>query len=233
MTHDSVAAAYNARAASYTASVGRVELWPAEDRELLLAWARGVEGPLLDVGCGPGHCTDLLRAEGADIVGIDPGSAFIGDARKRFPLTRFRIGRAELLEEQAASVGGVLAWFSLIHLPPEGLDVALREFARVVKPGGSVLIGFFLGGAAQPFAHPIAPAYYWSLDAMGDRLEAAGFSVRGWRVQGPEQQGAQALMVAERLHSAEEAGAPAPGGAIAVKLAQRFSHAEVHQGDTF
>lgn len=199
---DSVADAYNARAASYIANVGQVDLWPAEDRKLLLAWARSVEGLLLDVGCGPGHWTDLLRAEGADILGIDPGSEFVEHARGRFPLTKFRIGRAESLEERAASVGGVLAWFSLIHLSPPSLDVALEEFARVVKPGGSVLIGFFLGDAGQPFAHPIAPAYYWSVDALTQRLESAGFRVLGDRIQGPEVTGAQAAIVAERQSNA-------------------------------
>ena len=95
MTHDDVVDTYNARTAGYIASIGQVDKWLAADRELLTAWARRVEGLLLDVGCGPGHWPDLLRSEEADIVGIDPGSEFIENARKQFPFTKFRIGRAQ------------------------------------------------------------------------------------------------------------------------------------------
>lgn len=201
MTPDEVASAYNARAQSYIASVGQVESWPDVDRELLVAWAKGVEGPVLDVGSGPGHWTDLFRAEGVDVCGVDPASAFVEDAQQRFPLTKFRVGHAEDLDVADASIGGVLAWFSLIHIPPTELVSPLKEFQRALKPGGSLLLGFFLGESGQAFVHPIAPAYFWSIDALTELLDLAGFSVLSSRVHGEPAPGAQALIIAGRRAS--------------------------------
>ncbi|MBD1544477.1 hypothetical protein G9E11_19985 [Arthrobacter sp. IA7] len=50
-------------------------------------------------------------------------------------------------------LAGILAWYSLIHFEPAELPLILGEFARCVKPGGSVLLGFFDGPAGEPFPH--------------------------------------------------------------------------------
>ena len=95
-----------------------IEHAEAEDREYLLAWARGIRGPVLDVGCGPGQWTDFLRERDVDIAGLDPSTAFVEHARTNYPLSRYRLGRAESLGAPAESLGGVLAWYSLIPNPP-------------------------------------------------------------------------------------------------------------------
>lgn len=76
-----------------------------------------------------------------------------------------------------ASLGGILAWYSLIHTPPAELPAALVEFARAVAPGGSLLIGFFDGPPRQPFARAVTEAYFWSAEALSDLLAPAGFTV--------------------------------------------------------
>ena len=53
----------------------------------------------------------------------------------------------------------------------------MREFARCLAPGGTVALGFFDGAAGEPFDHAITTAYYWSVDALTDRLERAGFDL--------------------------------------------------------
>ncbi|MFC7789198.1 hypothetical protein ACU045_09475 [Microbacterium sp. MAHUQ-60] len=52
----------------------------------------------------------------------------------------------------------------------------LAEFARVLAPGGSILIGFFEGVPREPFAHAITTAYFWTPDAMTELLVEAGFA---------------------------------------------------------
>lgn len=177
MSIDRVCEAYSARADEYIEAVGRIEHAAEQDREYLLAWARGIEGRVVDVGCGPGQWTEYLRREGVEIEGIDPTEAFVEDAKKRYPDGRYRAGRAEDLGVGGESLSGVLAWFSLIHTPPESIDAPLAEFARCLGPGGSLLIGFFDGPAREPFDHAVTTAYYWSLDALAERIERAGFSV--------------------------------------------------------
>jgi len=169
--------AYSRRAGEYVEAVGKIEHAEAADREYLLEWARGVRGPVLDVGCGPGQWTDFLREHEVDIEGLDPSTAFVEHARRSYPLSRYRRGQAESLGVESKSLGGVLAWYSLIHTEPSGIDAALVEFARAIHPGGSLLIGFFAGVKLEPFDHAITTAYYWPVNALTERVERAGFTV--------------------------------------------------------
>lgn len=72
---------------------------------------------------------------------------------------------------------GILAWYSLIHLPPEELPSVLASLARELRPRGRLLLGFFEGEAAEPFAHAITTAYFWSVERMSEMLGVVGFDV--------------------------------------------------------
>jgi ubiquinone/menaquinone biosynthesis C-methylase UbiE len=198
MTIDRVSAAYSARVEEYIEVVGRIEHAAEQDRDFLIAWARGIGGRIIDVGCGPGQWTDFLRREGIDIEGVDPTAAFIADAARRYPRARYRVGRAERLGVRDESLGGVLAWFSLIHMPPETIDEPLAEFARCIAPGGGLLIGFFDGSAGEPFDHAVTTAYTWSAEALAERLEHAGFTVTEARTRVDPGVRPQGVIVARR-----------------------------------
>lgn len=172
-----VVAAYDARAAEYIAIAGSLEQMAAEDREVIAAWRDATTGPLLDAGCGPGHWTRFLADAGRDVVGVDASIAFIRAAQARFPGLDFQHGGFADLPVQDASVGGILAWYSLIHLDPAELRGVLAEFARALTPGGSLLIGYFAGEARTPFAHAVAPAWFWSADTLAEELDAIGLIV--------------------------------------------------------
>lgn len=88
-------------------------------------------------------------------------------------------GRAEHLDAEDASVGGVLAWYSLIHTDPAHVPGVLTEFARVLTPGGSLALGFFEGSEVAPFDHAVTTASFWPLDVLARLVEAAGFTVTG------------------------------------------------------
>lgn len=76
-----------------------------------------------------------------------------------------------------ASARGVLAWYSLIHLPPADLDLAIAEIARVLAPGGSLLCGFFDGAEVTEFDHAVAPAWRWPAEEVAARWAAHGFEI--------------------------------------------------------
>ena len=174
---DRIREAYSARAAEYADVLGHMRAVAEPDRALVGRWADGLTGPILDVGCGPGHWTAMLRARGCAVAGVDPVPAFVAHARRAHPAVPFAVGTATALEARDGSLGGVLAWYSLIHADPDTVDAALVEFARCVRPGGGVLVGFFEGPVLEAFAHAIVTAHRWPIDAFAARMEAAGFTV--------------------------------------------------------
>jgi SAM-dependent methyltransferase len=199
VTVDAVREAYSRRAAEYVEVVGKIEHAAMQDREYLLAWARGVEGLIIDAGCGPGQWTNYLQHKGIDIEGIDPVATFVDGAKKRYPSARYRVGRAEDLGVHDGSLGGVLAWFSLIHTAPNLIDEPLAEFARCIKPGGSLLIGFFDGAQREAFEHAVTTAYYWSVDALTEHVARAGFVMTDARTRTDPGVRPQGVIVAKRL----------------------------------
>lgn len=172
-----VAAAYDSRAAEYVAIGGRLEQMDGRDRELISRWRDETPGLLLDAGCGPGHWTGFLHDPGRESMGVDVSMEFLGSARREYPDVRFEHASFSELPVEDASVGGVLAWYSLIHTPPSAVPAVLAEFARVLAPGGGLLLGFFVGEPREPFAHAVTTAYFWSAQALTDLLTDAGFKV--------------------------------------------------------
>ncbi|MFD5215895.1 class I SAM-dependent DNA methyltransferase [Microbacterium sp. NPDC058345] len=177
MSDAQTAAAYDARAAEYIALVGEVDQLATQDREQIGAWADTVSGRMLDAGCGPGLWTRYLHDRGHDVLGVDLSERFVAHARAQHPHLELVHGSFAELPLPDAALGGILAWYSLIHTPPRELPATLVEFARVLAPGGTILLGFFDGAPREPFAHAVTTAYFWSPDALAELLEQAGFTV--------------------------------------------------------
>lgn len=177
MTDASIAAAYDARATEYVDVAGHISQMDAADRTLIARWRDATTGPLLDAGCGPGPWTSFLHDGRRDVVGVDISEQFIKAARQRHPHLRFDVGSFRALPYEDAALGGILAWYSLIHTPPADLPAVFTEFARVLVPGGALLIGFFDGASRRAFDHAVTTAYFWSPDDLRSLLAAAGFTV--------------------------------------------------------
>jgi ubiquinone/menaquinone biosynthesis C-methylase UbiE len=102
-------------------------------------------GPVCDVGCGPGRLTADLRDLGLDAFGIDLSPAMVDIARRDHPDLRFEVGSMTDLALADASVAGLFAWFSLIHVPDAEIPTVLAQFRRVLRPGGPLLVAFHVG----------------------------------------------------------------------------------------
>lgn len=173
-----VTGAYERRAAEYSDMIGSMDAAHPVDRALVDTWAAAVDGPVVDAGCGPGHWTDHLAGQGRDAWGVDLTPAFITRARASYPSSTFHLASLDHLPAADGTVGGVLAWFSLIHRAPTDVPAALVEFRRVLRdPDGRLLLGFFEGPAVEPFDHAVVTAYRWPVDAMCELVTAAGFTV--------------------------------------------------------
>lgn len=172
-----VQAAYSARSAEYAGLFGDIESTHPLDRALVRSWVDGICGHVLDVGCGPGQWSEFIASCGASVRGMDTVPEFVTHAQTHCPQVEFALGDFNVLPEPAGSVGGVFSWYSLIHHDPVSIHVPLSEFARVLAPGGGLLIGFFEGPTVEPFEHAVTTAYRWPVPELGSVVEEAGFDL--------------------------------------------------------
>jgi ubiquinone/menaquinone biosynthesis C-methylase UbiE len=178
MTMTEIGAAYDARAAEYIDLFGTIDQLAKRDRETITTWRDTTTGRLLDAGCGPGLWSQELTTSGVrDVVGVDASAEFVAAAQTRYPEVSFQRANLAALPLKDRSIGGILAWYSIIHTPPADLPAILEEFARVLTPGGSALIGFFDGEPGEAFDHAVHTAYYWSSEALGGLLAPHGLVV--------------------------------------------------------
>jgi trans-aconitate methyltransferase len=92
----------------------------------------------IDVGCGPGALTGVLVARlGAESVyACDPSPQFCDECAARHPGVVVTQGRAEAIPFETAEADHAMAQLVLHFVSEPGH--AVREMARVVRPGGSV-----------------------------------------------------------------------------------------------
>ncbi|HLI25851.1 MAG TPA: class I SAM-dependent methyltransferase [Chloroflexota bacterium] len=156
--------------------------------------------PLLDVGCGDGHFAALVHDEPVD-AGIDPNLAAAREAVARRAYRRVVVASGTRLPFADHDFASVMSNCVLEHIPD--LDGALREIARVLRPGGVLVCSVpsqqfprYLLGAALPRALGLTAlgraygawfnrlsAHYhtYDLDGWRARLAAAGFEVVRWQ----------------------------------------------------
>lgn len=117
------------------------------DRHLLdrLTTRAAALGAICDVGCGPGHIARYLRERGAAVMGVDLSSEMIARANTLNPEIPFMQGDMRTLPFEDNSLGGIASFYSLLHLPRDGVTRALSEFRRVLRPGGTLLVAFHIG----------------------------------------------------------------------------------------
>ncbi|MGC4772123.1 class I SAM-dependent methyltransferase [Micromonospora sp. DT44] len=176
MSTDQVQQAYGAVADLYIELFGTREQVHPDDVAFVGRHLTGRPGPVLDLGCGPGHLTDHLRSLGVDATGIDVVPEFVAHARATYPGGDYRLGSLDDLDVADHSVAGILAWYSLIHLPPERLDGVLTTFRRALTSSGALVLGLFAGDEVDAFDHKVTTAYRWPVDEISERLTRAGFT---------------------------------------------------------
>jgi SAM-dependent methyltransferase len=154
------------------------------ERAMLRTFAElvGSTGPVGDLGCGPGRVTGYLASLGLDVFGMDLSPGMVDAARRAHPGLRFEVGSMAALELEDGSLAGALAWYSLIHTPPELLPPVVAELARVLAPGGRLLIGFHVGDEPRrithAYGHDVAlDAYRMQPDFVAEMCVAAGLKV--------------------------------------------------------
>jgi trans-aconitate methyltransferase len=150
--------AYDTVAVDYAALLGGELARKPLDRAVLAAFAELVDtanarGAVLEVGCGPGRVTAYLHDLGVNASGVDLSPAMIAEARRRHPHLTFDEGNLADLATADGVLAGVVAWYSIIHTPPERLPAVFAEFRRVLQPGGYLLLAFQVGDERVRLTH--------------------------------------------------------------------------------
>ncbi|QJS99253.1 class I SAM-dependent methyltransferase [Streptomyces asoensis] len=197
---------YDTVAADYAASVKPpAELDPVS-RAMLAAFAELVRdsgrGPVADVGCGPGKVTAHLAGLGLSAFGVDVSPKMIELARKAHPDLRFTVGSMTALELGDHELGGILAYYSTHHTPPELLRVVFAEFHRTLAPGGYLMLVCRVGKGehlSRTLAYGDHPApfesYRLPADRISELLEQTGLVVTARLLQGPAEGTVGSFMV--------------------------------------
>jgi ubiquinone/menaquinone biosynthesis C-methylase UbiE len=114
-----------------------------------------VGSKILDIGSGPGQLALYLSRQGFEVEGIDSSDEMLVIARKRVPNVTFTKMDMRALEYPDETFDGILASYSIIHIPTAELGGVLPEIKRVLKVGGAALFVTQEGEADQIVDEPL------------------------------------------------------------------------------
>jgi len=144
-----------------------------------------------DVGCGPcAHVTRFLADAGLDIIGIDISPACINLARREQSSIEFRLMDAAALEFPTSSFDGLIAYYLLHYLPLRSWPQVLSGFARVLRPGGRLLVVQKIGRGEAWIPDPMGSdaETFWAATQQAELEEivvSAGFRLLEGLTRGP------------------------------------------------
>jgi ubiquinone/menaquinone biosynthesis C-methylase UbiE len=188
-----VRGAYEAVAEDYEAAfAGDLDRLPV-DRAVLdqASDALAGRGPVLDVGCGPGQVGRYVAARGVRPIGVDLAPGMLGVARRGAPDIPLAAADMRSLPVRSDACAGVIAFYSLQHLPRQALGWALGEFRRVLQPRGVLVVATHLGEGEfygeEFLGHHIdtVGGTFYRADEFTTAVEAASFTVELSRQRGP------------------------------------------------
>ncbi|MER5941731.1 methyltransferase domain-containing protein [Streptomyces sp. NPDC001928] len=179
------------------------------ERAVLGVFAELVEGdgPVADLGCGPGRTTARLAALGLPMFGVDLSESMLAIARRENPGLRFEQGSMLELDLPDGTLAGAISFYSSIHTPVDRLPALFAEFHRVLAPGAPLLVAFQAGDEHRhhdrPFGHPVALTFQRRRpEDMAELLTGAGFALVSRTVREPDpaldETSAQAFLIARK-----------------------------------
>ncbi|MFA4814565.1 MAG: class I SAM-dependent methyltransferase [Candidatus Gracilibacteria bacterium] len=173
--------------------------FPWKDFELFKAYYRK-DFNVLDLGCGNGRLLKFLKKEGyKTYLGIDQSAELLKQARKEWPKEKFLLADMSDPLPVKEKFDALFAIASLHHLPPEDQEQTLKNWKKVLKPGGflfmtnwnlhqrsfwPLLLRSFLfptyerRGLLVPWQHKIQRYYYaFTKHRLEKILKNAGYEV--------------------------------------------------------
>ena len=152
------------------------------DQQQLDEFAARVKGAVCDLGCGPGHVARYLWEQGVQVCGIDLAPGMVDQARRLNPAIKFEQGNMFALDAPDATWAGIIAFYSIIHVPSGEHLLIFSEMRRVLQPDGILLLAFHVGDKVVHFAELWGQAvsidfHFFRTEDVTDALRSAGFEV--------------------------------------------------------
>jgi SAM-dependent methyltransferase len=133
----STVTAYQQQSAGYDAEAGGGLF--AADEPVVAEYLSGREpGVALDAACGTGRFAEFLARRGHKVIGVDSSPDMLALARRRVPDGEFHVAELDRLPLPDDSADVIVCALALVHVPR--LKPVLAEFARVLRPGGDLVI---------------------------------------------------------------------------------------------
>jgi ubiquinone/menaquinone biosynthesis C-methylase UbiE len=165
------------------------------DRSLLVAFIELIKRQTVrrvaDVGCGPGRVASLMADHGLNVLGVDVSPAMLAIASGAHPHIDFVEGQLDALPIDSKVLAGAVCWYSIIYTPRYRLVEAFEELARILIPGGHLLLAFQADG--EPLHREDAfgsglplTSYRHSVSDVVGRLEESGFRISTTVIRAPE-----------------------------------------------
>lgn len=156
-------------------------------------------GPLIDTACGSGHMLSMYHDkydQHRELVGIDLSPRMVAIASERLGTSaRIMAGdMRELMGVDGGSASAVMNYFALHHLDPVGLREALREWHRVLRPGGQLFLATWEGSGAIDYGDESnIVALRYSRDELYTAVQEAGYTVSRCVVEPVEEMEMEAI----------------------------------------
>ena len=117
------------------------------------------------------------------MFGADLSEGMLREARRLNPGIDFQRQDMLNLSLPSDSLGGIVAFYAIVHFTLDQVEAACREFHRVLAPGGFLLIAFHVGDEVRHvdefLGEPVAADFvFFRPDDVIDRLEGAGLEVQ-------------------------------------------------------
>jgi SAM-dependent methyltransferase len=121
-----------------------------------LPYLQAAGGPALDLGCGRGEALALLRDHGLAARGVDGSARMVALCRQRGLEAEEGDLFAALAAAAPGSLGAVLSFHVVEHLPPAALDRLVRLAWRALRPGGALVLE-----TPSPLSVVVAARNFW------------------------------------------------------------------------
>lgn len=176
---DKTIAAYNQSPDKYEASTSGMT--PSAEFKRFVEMAGGTGKTVLDAGCAFGRDCAEFQRKGLISTGIDLSDELLKKATASHPDIEFKKMDVRKLDFDDESFDGIWCHAVLLHLNDKDIVKALREFHRLLKPGGALFVSFKKGEGAQEvvenFSSDAARYYnFKTTESVTEALQATDFT---------------------------------------------------------